>query len=274
MGEAYRRFRNTLRFLLGQIEGQFDPAEQGLPVAELEPADRLALARMCQVHDEVSRAYGEYRFNAVYRTLYDYVVTDLSNLYLNATKDRTYCGGRDSRERRSAQTTWAHILSMLLRDLQPILAFTCDEVMDYLPASMREGKRWAALLDWYEAPMAEAEWRALVPAYEALLEARGAFTKAYEELAATGALGEKASTQAVSAHVRLPEQARAALEASGADLAELLVCSSAILEAGDEPSCAAEPASGERCPRCWNWRELGEDGLCARCHDAVAACEG
>ena len=81
----------------------------------------------------MSAAYESYRFNVVYRTLYDYVITELSNGYLNATKDRVYCGEKNGFERRSALTVWAQILSMLVHDLQPILVYTTDEAMS-LPA--------------------------------------------------------------------------------------------------------------------------------------------
>ncbi|MCH3943944.1 MAG: isoleucine--tRNA ligase [Atopobiaceae bacterium] len=274
VGDAYRRFRNTFRFLLGEVEGQFDPATQAVPTGELEPYDRLVLARMCQVHDAVSEAYASYRFNVVYRTLYDYVITELSNGYLNATKDRMYCGGTDSHARRSAQTVWAQILSMLLHDLQPILAYTCDEVLSYLPESMREGQRFAALLGWYEAPMDKAAYETLLPVYEALLEVRACFTKTYEDALAQGVVSEK-TTQAVRARVSVPADLLALLAGDdGCDLAEPLVCSEVELSSGDEVSCEVLPAAGERCPRCWNWRELGDDGLCGRCHDAVATQAG
>ena len=257
VGDAYRKIRNTFRFLLGEIEDQFDPATQGMPVDKLTPYDRITLAHMCEVHDAVARAYEGYRFNAVFRTLYDYV-TELSNGYLNATKDRVYCGATNSPERRSAQTTWAHILSMLVHDLQPILVYTTDEAMPHLPASMRDGQERAALLDWYEAPMTAAEYGPLLKAHKALAEARGAFTKAYEEAASQGVIPEKTS-QAASAALTMPPDALAELAATGIDLAEPLVCSSVTVT----------HAEGERCPRCWNWRELGEDGLCGRCHDAL-----
>ncbi len=269
VGDAYRRFRNTLRFLLGQIEQQFDPATQAVALDALLPNDKLALAKMCQVHHEVSEAYQAYRFNVVYRTLYDYVVTDLSNIYLNATKDRTYCGAHDSFERRSAQTVWSYMLSMLVRDLQPILAFTCDEVMDYMPESLRDGQRFAALLNWFEAPLTRGEYEALLGSYDALLEVRNAFTKSYEQLAATGVLGDRASTQAVHAELRLPQELAQQLTSAQLDLAEFFVCASVELEIAQELTCNVVPAQGERCPRCWNWRELSSDGLCGRCHDAV-----
>ena len=268
VGDAYRKIRNTLRFLLGELEGQFDPATDGLPFDELEPFDKLTLAHMCEVHDVVTKAYSEYRFNVVYRNLYDYV-TELSNGYLNATKDRTYCGGRGTHERLSAQTTWAHILTMLVHDLQPVLVYTTDEIMQYLPGSMRDGQKYAALLDWYQNPVDADVYQGFLPAYRALVEARGAFTKSYEEATASGVVEEK-TTQAARAELTLPQEQYDALAQSGCDLAEAFVCSDVCLHAGEELSCEVLPANGEKCPRCWNWRELGEDGLCERCHDVVA----
>ena len=269
VGDAYRKIRNTFRFLLGELEGQFDLEKDGVSTAELLPYDRLALARMCQVHDEVSAAYEGYRFNAVYRTLYDYIITELSNDYLNATKDRTYCDARDGFGRRSAQTVWSHILSMLVRDLQPILAYTTDEVMGYLPESLKDGQAYAALLDWFEAPMPAGEWEKLLPSYQALVAARSAFTKAYDAALESGVVTEK-TTQATKAKLTLPAEAYALLTGEGApDLAEAFVCSEVCVCEGDELACEVLPASGEKCLRCWNWRELGEDDLCERCHDVI-----
>ena len=269
VGEAYRKIRNTLRFLLGEIEGQFDPATDAVALDELTAYDQLTLARMCQVHQTVTEAYEGYRFNVVYRNLYDYV-TELSNGYLNATKDRVYCGAKDGADRKSALTVWAQILTMLVHDLQPILAFTCDEAMEFLPASMRDGQTRAALLDWYQAPWTADEVAAKLAAYEQLSAARDAFTKAFEEAKADGSVTENTS-QAAKATLTLPADASEAL--AGVDLAEVFVCAAVEVEAGDELACAVAPADGEKCPRCWNYRVLGADGLCCRCHDAVAAQE-
>jgi isoleucyl-tRNA synthetase len=231
------------------------------------PYDKLMLARACEVHDLVTEAYKGYRFNVVYRTLYDFVVTELSHGYLNATKDRVYCGGRNSYERRSAQTVWAALLSMLLSDLQPILVYTTDEVMAYLPESMRQGQEFAALLDWYEAPLDAEAYAPYLGAYNALAEARAAFTKAYELAADT--LPEK-SAQSARAELTLTSELYAELAGTyGCDLAEVFVCSEVSLTQGEEVSCTVLPARGEKCPRCWNWRELGSDGLCPRCTEAV-----
>ncbi len=270
VGDAYRKIRNTLRFLLGQIEDQFDPQESGLPFEELTAYDKLTLAHMCEVHDVVSEAYGSYRFNVAYRALYDYV-TELSNGYLNATKDRMYCGVPGSHERLSGQTTWAWILTMLVHDLQPILVYTTDEVMEFLPASMRDGQKYAALLDWFENPVQKDVYEAYLPAYQAMNAARDTFTKAYEEAQAAGTVTEKTSS-AAKAELTLPAEEYALLSGEyGCDLAEPFVCEHVCLHEGEEASCEVLPADGEKCPRCWNWRELGEDGLCGRCHDAVEA---
>ena len=269
VGEAYRKIRNTLRFLLGEIEGRFDPATDAVAVDDLAGYDKLALARLCQVHEIVTEAYEGYRFNVVYRNLYDYV-TELSNGYLNATKDRVYCGQADGQERRSALTVWAQILSMLVHDLQPILVFTCDEVMAFLPESIRDGQTRAALLDWYEAPWSAEEASALLSAYNQLATARDVFTKAFEEAKEAGVVTEGTS-QAASATLTLPADVATAL--ADVDLAEVFVCAAVEVVSGEGFSCAVAPAVGEKCPRCWNVRELGGNAhhphVCERCGDVL-----
>ena len=268
--DAYRRFRNTYRFLLGELEGQFDPESDLVPVEELETYDKLVLARACEMHETITDAFEHYRFYQVYRSLYDFVVTELSNGYLNATKDRMYCGGVDSHERRSAQTCWYYLLQMLVRDMQPILAFTTDEVLAHLPASARDGQEFAALLNWWEAPLAHSEVGGLLATYHAMLEARGVYTKAYEEALAAGVVTEKTS-QATRCELSVTAEGMGLLAGCEELLAEAFVCSGVTLVAGEELSAKVVPAEGEKCPRCWNWRELGSDGLCCRCHEAVAA---
>ena len=269
VGEAYRKIRNTLRFLLGEIEGRFDPATDAVATEELAGYDKLALARLCQVHEIVTEAYEGYRFNVVYRNLYDYV-TELSNGYLNATKDRVYCGQADGHDRRSALTVWAQILSMLVHDLQPILVFTCDEVMAFLPESMRDGQTRAALLDWFEAPWSAEEASALLSAYNQLATARDVFTKAFEEAKEAGVVTEGTS-QAAFATLTLPADAATAL--ADVDLAEVFVCAAVEVVSGEGFSCTVAPAKGEKCPRCWNVRELGGNAnhphVCERCGDVL-----
>lgn len=269
VGNAYRHFRNTFRFLLGELEDQFDLATDGLAFDDLSDYDKCVLTRMCEVHNQVTQAYQDYKFNQVYRTLYDYVVTELSQGYLNATKDRVYCGATTGLERRSALTTWSYLLAMLVRDLQPILVFTCDEVLEHMPQSLREGKSFAALLSWFSAPVDEKHMATYLPAYKALVQIRSSFTKAYER-AREDTSFEENTTQATLARISLTLDMKKALEVvPHLDIAEALVCSAVELSDGKDLSCSVVQATGSKCPRCWNWRHLESDGLCSRCSEVM-----
>lgn len=269
VGNAYRHFRNTFRFLLGELEDQFDLATDGLAFDDLSDYDKCVLTRMCEVHNQVTQAYQDYKFNQVYRTLYDYVVTELSQGYLNATKDRVYCGATTGLERRSALTTWSYLLAMLVRDLQPILVFTCDEVLEHMPQSLREGKTFAALLSWFSAPVDEKHMATYLPAYKALVQIRNSFTKAYER-AREDTSFEENTTQATLARISLTSEMKKALEVvPHLDVAEALVCSAVELSDGEDLSCSVVQATGSKCPRCWNWRHLESDGLCSRCSEVM-----
>ena len=163
---------------------------------------------------------------------------------MNATKDRVYCGQADGHDRRSALTVWAQILSMLVHDLQPILVFTCDEVMAFLPGSMRDGQTRAALLG-FEAPWSAEEASALLSAYNQLATARDVFTKALEEAKEAGVVTEGTS-QAAFATLTLPADAATAL--ADVDLAEVFVCAAVEVVSGEGFSCTVAPAKGEKMP--------------------------
>lgn len=266
--DAYRRFRNTLRFLLGELEDQFDPQTDAVAFDELMPLDKLMVARLTQVQAEVDDAYANYEFYRAYRALYDFVVTELSNVYLDALKDRLYCNGTKSYERRSAQTVEAELLSMLLRDLQPILAFTSDEVMEFVPAGLRDNQTYAALLDWYKSPITLEKANEYAGVMEASLELRNAFTKAMEEARSAGTFTK---SQQVRVKATVPQAQYDLLTGDKAvDLAEFYIVSEVELTVGDEVTATVEAAHGDCCPRCWNYRGLVEDGLCVRCHDVLA----
>ena len=272
--DAYRRFRNTLRYLLSVVGDDFDPERDGVPFADLQPLDKLMVARLTEVQAEVDAAYGAYEFNRAYRALYDFVVTELSNVYLDALKDRLYCDGATSPERRSAQTVVAELLSMLLRDLQPILAFTTDEVMDFAPAGCRDHVERAALLSWYEAPITLEEAQTWLPTLAAALELRGAVTKAIEDARAEGSFTK---SQQVRVKATLPEGLFGLLTGDAVcDLAEFFIVSAVELERGDELAVEVMPAEGESCDRCWNYRvSTGVHGehahICDRCAAVLAA---
>lgn len=275
--DAYRRFRNTFRFLLGELEGQFEPETDGVPFSDLTALDQLMVARLTQVQAEVDAAYAGYEFNRAYRVLYDFVVTELSNVYLDALKDRLYCEKPGSLARRSAQTVLAELLSMLLRDLQPILAFTCDEVMAYAPAGCRGGETYAAMLDWYQAPISVEEANEYSEVLTAALTLRGAVTKALEDARAAGTFTK---SQEVRISATVPSSDFALLTGErGIDLAEFFIVSEVALMENEDAeddgiTVTVDAARGERCDRCWNYREdTGVHGehehICSRCAAAL-----
>ena len=275
--DAYRRFRNTFRFLLGELEGQFEPETDGVPFSDLTALDQLMVARLTQVQAEVDAAYAGYEFNRAYRVLYDFVVTELSNVYLDALKDRLYCEKPGSLARRSAQTVLAELLSMLLRDLQPILAFTCDEVMAYAPAGCRGGETYAAMLDWYQAPISIEEANEYSEVLTAALTLRGAVTKALEDARTAGTFTK---SQEVRISATVPSSDFALLTGERAiDLAEFFIVSEVALTENEDAkddgiTVTVEAARGERCDRCWNYREdTGVHGehehICSRCAAAL-----
>ncbi|WP_419044805.1 isoleucine--tRNA ligase [Enorma massiliensis] len=275
--DAYRRFRNTFRFLLGELEGQFEPETDGVPFSDLTALDQLMVARLTQVQAEVDAAYAGYEFNRAYRVLYDFVVTELSNVYLDALKDRLYCEKPGSLARRSAQTVLAELLSMLLRDLQPILAFTCDEVMAYAPAGCRGGETYAAMLDWYQAPISVEEANEYSEVLTAALTLRGAVTKALEDARAAGTFTK---SQEVRISATVPSSDFVLLTGErGIDLAEFFIVSEVALMENEDAeddgiTVTVDAARGERCDRCWNYREdTGVHGehehICSRCAAAL-----
>ena len=272
--DAYRRFRNTLRFLLSELEDDFDPERDAVPFDGLEPLDKLMLARLTQVQAEVDDAYAGYEFNRAYRALYDFVVTELSNVYLDALKDRLYCEKRDSRRRRSAQTVLGELFSMLVRDLQPMLAYTTDEVMEFAPAGLVDHQEYAALLDWYKSPISLEQANGFEGIMEASLALRSVVTKAIEEARAAGTFTKSQQVRVVAT---APADAYALLTGDKAvDLAEFYIVSEVELTAGEAFTARVEPARGECCDRCWNYRtSTGVHGahahVCDRCAEALDA---
>ena len=270
--DAYRRFRNTYRFLLSELEGQFDPEHDRVAFDELMPLDKLMVARLTQVQAEVDDAYASYEFPRAYRALYDFVVTELSNVYLDALKDRLYCEKLGSLKRRSAQTVLAELLSMLLRDMQPILAYTTDEVMAYAPAGIVDNQKYAALLDWYKSPITFEEANEFEGILEASLELRSVVTKALEEARAAGTFTK---SQQVKVKATVPAEMYELLCGDKAvDLAEFYIVSAVELTSGDELTATIEPADGECCNRCWNYRTDvatygAHEHICARCAAAL-----
>ena len=266
MVEAYRRIRNTVRFLLSNLY-DFDPTRDTLPYLTLPELDRWALHRTHVLASKVREAYGAYEFHAIFHALNNFCAVDLSALYLDVRKDRLYCEKPASRERRATQTAIAAIADTLVRLMAPILSFTADEAWAFLPGAEKPPSVFLAGF-----PDVPAEWSdaALGARYTRLLELRGEVTKAIEEARKAGLV--KQSTEAL-ATVEAPDDLLA-LARGTEELRTLLLVGELDLVPGATLRVAIDKAPGGKCERCWNVRELGSRAehptLCARCAGVVA----
>jgi isoleucyl-tRNA synthetase len=266
--EAYRRIRNTFRFLLSNLY-DFDVAD-AVAVEEMVELDRYAMVRLADLVREVTAAYDEWRFHAVYRHIYEYCGADLSSFYLDVLKDRLYADGANSHERRSAQTVLAAILGAMVRLVAPILAFTSEEIWLAMPEALRDGVPSVQLSGWPSMttdPIA-AELRS---AYGTVLEVRDVVTKALEDARNAGVIGK---SQEASVAITASPDVIESLQARP-DLADLFIVGEVSLssEAGGT-QVSISRAEGEKCPRCWNIRtDIGSNAahpeVCARCAEVL-----
>src|SRR5438445_7157916 len=137
LADAYRRIRNTFRFLLGNL-ADFDPARDRQSYARLDEIDRFILHRLARLIDRVRRSYEEYQFHTVFHSVHNFCAVDLSAIYLDVVKDRLYTSAPDDQRRRAAQTTSYDIFRALARLMAPILSFTAEEAWRYLPGTRAE----------------------------------------------------------------------------------------------------------------------------------------
>jgi isoleucyl-tRNA synthetase len=263
--EAYRRIRNTFRYLLGNLY-DYDPSLAVAP-ADMPELDRYALVALGDLLERVTKAYDAWKYHTVYRNVHDYCVTELSAFYLDVIKDRLYADATDSLERRSAQTVLAEILTSLVRLVAPILAFTSEEVWQFMPAPLRGGVVSVQLAGWpsIDRPSDADDLRT---GYLAVLEVRDVVTKSLEDARNAGVVGK---SQEARVRITAPAGTLATLGARGTSaLAEMLIVSAVELAEGEKISAAVLVAEGEKCPRCWNWRTLGAAGVCDRCASVIA----
>lgn len=276
VSEAYRRMRNTFRYLLGNVT-DFDPASDAVPLEDLLPFDRWAMAELERVTGEVRSAYEAYAFHGVYQRLVNYCTVDLSGVYLDGIKVRLYTRPAASVERRSAQTVLWAALDGLARMLATILPFTTEEVWSTM-AERGEGE--SVHLEELPEPAPERRDGSLEAEWRTLLAARQAVTRELERLRESKEIGS--SLRAAVEIEAADAAARATLERHAADLEEVFIVSAVRVKGGEEAwegepveseegyRVAVRPAPGVKCDRCWRWRtDVGEDAehpeLCAEC---------
>jgi isoleucyl-tRNA synthetase len=267
--EAYRRIRNTFRFLLSNLY-DYD-ASGAVPFQDMDELDRYAMVGLSDLVRDVTAAYEDWKFHLVYRLIYDYCVSDLSAFYLDVIKDRLYSDAADSAARRSAQTVLAALLSALVRLIAPILTFTSEEVWHAMPDALRQGIESVQLAGWPDAVEHGPEAATLRAGYARLLSVREAVTKALEDARLSGVIGK---SQEAALLVTAADEDAQALEARP-DLAGLFLVSAVEVRRGDGTVVEVSRAPGLKCPRCWNIREdvgsdVGHPEVCARCANVLA----
>ncbi|HYF60348.1 MAG TPA: class I tRNA ligase family protein, partial [Burkholderiaceae bacterium] len=274
--EAYRRIRNTLRFLLANL-ADFDAEADAVPVDRMLEIDRWMLARAARWQADVVAAYGRFEFHPIVSGLQVWCSEDLGAFYLDVLKDRLYVTAPKSLARRSAQTALWHVTQSLVRAMAPILSFTAEEAWPLLdPKTWRAQGETVFTQTWHAFPE--------VPDAEPLLEKwarlrawRGEVTKAIEAVRATGAIGSSLQAEVdVAASGTLLED----LASLGDDLRFVLITSAARLREAADGELDAEraatgaisvaPSAHAKCERCWHWRadvghEPAHPALCGRC---------
>ncbi|MCL2379915.1 MAG: class I tRNA ligase family protein, partial [Coriobacteriia bacterium] len=293
VSDSYRNVRNSLRFLLGNTY-DFDPTTDTLPHSELLQTDKYWMIRLADLHAAITKYNDDWKFYLAQRAALDFL-GKFSALYLDMLKDRLYSDSADSCERRSAQTVLAAALSLLVRTFAPVLAFTCEETWSFMSDEWKLDASGNViesvhLCDWpkFELNLHADEREELIKAFEIVLSVREQVTLALEGERTAGLIGKSQEAfvllsaqksvldvlhtiddglleeMFIVSGVKLelmPDAKIAALDKSSAGLTELTI--SQVIEV------AIEKSTLDKCPRCWNYRELGTDPacpeVCARC---------
>jgi isoleucyl-tRNA synthetase len=256
--DAYRRIRNTLRFLLANVS-DFDPSQHAVAPAEMLEIDRYALARAAQLQNDILGHFEVYEFHPVVSKLQIYCSEDLGAFYLDVLKDRLYTTAPESLARRSAQTALWQITQAMLRWMAPFLSFTAEEAWGVI------GTSESIFLETY-VPMQAAD-TVLVAKWDRIREIRDAVNKDIEVLRAAGHIG--ASLQA-DVTITLEPQDHALLSGLGADLKFAFITSAIRLQTGAALAVHTEASKAVKCARCWHYcDDVGASpehpALCGRC---------
>ena len=259
--DAYRRIRNTLRFLLANLS-DFDAARHAVAPEALLDIDRWALARTAQFQAEVRAHYERYEFHPVVAKLQVFCSEDLGAFYLDVLKDRLYTTAPDSPARRSAQTALHTIAHAMLRWMAPFLSFTAEEAWPVLAGDANRGSIFFETFLDLPAPD-----EALLSKWARVRDIREAANKEIEAVRVQGAVGS--SLQALVT-ITAPAADAALLRSLGNDLRFVTITSAAAVADGDALAVAVTPATAPKCERCWHYRDdVGHDpahpGLCGRC---------
>ena len=277
LSEAYRRIRNTCKYILGNLS-DFNPATDAVAPADMPEIDRWALHQLELLKEKVLTSYNEYEFHVLYHAVNSFCTVEMSAFYLDILKDRTYTSRKESLARRSAQTVMYRILDSLLRIIAPVLSFTADEAWQYLPGEHEASVHLAA----FPPLQPELKDDTLVERWERIMKVRAEVQKALEQARVAKIIGHPLDAAVT---VTAEPEMLAFLGEYDKDLAEIFIVSRVDLvgeitgeaytaEAVAGLRIAVSAAPGSKCERCWCYsEELGSHGdhpaICPKCTAAV-----
>lgn len=273
VSDSYRRIRNTLRFMLANLNG-FVPSRDALPMDELIALDQYIIQRASEVQATIRKAYDEMNFHVVSNALTSFCINDLGGFYLDIIKDRQYTTKADSQARRSAQTALYHLVQAFVRWMSPILSFTAQEAWELIP---EQTEKYVFTAEWYDLPkstqhnlISEADWQSLI-------QVKSAVNKQIEAARNAKLVGSNLSAKV---DIWADEELKAILDRLENELRFVLITSQVAVHRFDASQgeatdidglrVAVSSADGEKCVRCWHVlpdvnTHAGHDGLCSRC---------
>jgi isoleucyl-tRNA synthetase len=273
IGDSYRRMRNTLRFLLGNLHG-FDPKEHAVAFDDLVAIDQWVIAKTFALQNDVVTAYRNYEFHKIYQEIHNFCVVELGGFYLDIIKDRLYTTGANSAPRRSAQTAVNHVAQAMVRWLAPILSFTAEEAWGHLPGIPNQS---VFLNTWHQFP-AGAE-RVSPIDWPSLIALKADVARELERLRTAGSIGSSLEAEVT---VFVPEalaprfhmmrdELRFLLITGQADVAMTAAIPESAVKASQEDMwIEVKPSSNLKCVRCYQLRgDVGSNPnhpqICSRC---------
>lgn len=286
--DAYRRIRNTARYLLSNTS-DFNPQTDSIAAADMLALDRWAVAQAAKTQAKITEAYEQMQFHVVYQELLKFCSIDMGSLYLDITKDRQYTMPANSVARRSAQTASYHILQALVRWMYPILSFTGEEIWNSIYESGDKPAEYVLLTDWYDQLFdLEPDEAISSEDWDRIFAVRIAVSKQLEQLRKEGSIGSSLNAEVT---VYASGDTFDALRKLGEELRFVLITSDAVVKEADSQPENSLVAEGEgldkvwlavkaseydKCVRCWHHREdVGSNPehpeLCGRCVDNVTA---
>ncbi len=281
LSDAYKKIRNTARFILGNLSNAdgFDFDKDAVSDDELSELDKWAIMKLDQLIDKVNSAYKAFDYHIVFQAIHNFCVIDMSNFYLDIIKDRLYCDGVNSVSRKAAQTVMCKILSAVTRLIAPIMSFTADEIWSYIPHSYKDNEKSVFLNDMPEKSGVAAS-DDFIAKWDLIAALREDVKKALEIKRADKVIGKSLEADII---IYADGETADRISKFVDELPEIFIVSKVDLKEGkgefsgelESISIDVVKASGEKCERCWRFSDsVGTHSdhptLCSRCHSVIA----